>query len=185
MRRWIIRGVVTVAVLAILVIGSSLYFGGGGSAPVLTADGPPITGGTGQNLPPGQCTAAAPETPPAGPSSNLSISGACQAEELDTVSCTIAVDDFYAVIHRPLTGGRTLYLTLNVETYRGPGSFHNAQLYLEVQGGGVLARWTNLEVAATVAKGGLVTLPGATVTAEVGTGAPGPITLSGRLQCAA
>jgi hypothetical protein len=185
MRKWIIRGVVTLVAIGILVVGSSLYFGAGGSAPVLSANGPPITGGTGQSLPAGQCTAAAAETPPTGPSSDLTLSGACQVQELDLVSCTIAVDDFYAVIHRPLTNGRTLYMTLNVETYSHPGSFRNAQLYFEVQGGGVLARWTNLTVAATVAKGGFVTLPGATATAEVGTGAPGPINVSGTMQCAA
>jgi hypothetical protein len=184
MRRWIIGSTVTVVVLAVLVIGSSLYFGGGGSAPLLTVDGPPITGGTGQNLPAGQCSAATVQTPPSGPASNLAVSGACAAQELDAVQCTVAIDDFYAVFHRQLTDGRTLFLTLNVETYVRPGTFHNAQLYLEVFGGGVLARWTNLEVVATVTKDGVVTLPGATVTAEVGTGAPGPITVSGAMQCA-
>ena len=49
----------------------------------------------------------------------------------------------------------------------------------------MLARWTNLEVAATVTSTGFVTLPGATVAPEVGTGAPGSITVSGTMQCAA
>jgi hypothetical protein len=185
MRKWIVGGVITVLVLGVLVIGSSLYFGGGGSVAVLTTDGPPITGGTGQKLPTGQCVQASADTPSGTKAGNLTISGGCSVQVLDTVSCTIAVDDFYAVMHRPLAGGRTLYMTLNVETYRKPGSFKNAQLYFEVQGGGVLARWTNLQVAATVAAGGLVTLPGATANAEVGTGAPAPITVSGTMQCAA
>lgn len=184
MRKWIVGGVITVLVLGVLVIGSSLYFGAGGSVAVLTTDGPPITG-TGQNLPPGQCVQAVAQTPSAAKASNLTISGGCSVQVLDTVSCTIAVDDFYAVMHRQLAGGRTLYMTLNVETYRKPGSFQNAQLYFEVQGGGVLARWTNLHIPATVTAGGLVTLPGATASAEVGTGAPSPITVSGTMQCAA
>jgi hypothetical protein len=185
MKSWIIGSTVAVVALAILVLGSSLFFGAGGSAPVLTANGPPITGAVGQSLHQGQCASAGPETPSGTTTASLEISGACAVQEIDPVSCTIAVDDFYAVIHRTLTDGRTLYLTLNVETYRGPGSFRNAQLYLEVEGGGVLARWTNLEVAATVTAAGFVTLPGATVAPEVGTGAPGSITVSGTMQCAA
>jgi hypothetical protein len=183
MRKWIIRGAVCAAAVGIFVVGSSLFFGAGGTAPVLTANGPPITGATGQALSQGQCVAAGAEVPTATPASDLAISGACTLQELDAVSCTIAIDDFYAVLHRTLGDGRDLYLTLNVETYHGPGSFHNAQLYVEVEGGGVLARWTNLDVKATVANGGMVTLPGAVVAPEVGTGAPGPVNVGGTLQC--
>jgi hypothetical protein len=185
MRRWITGTVVTLLAVGVFVIGSSLFFGAGGSAPVLTENGPPITGGTGQKLAQGDCAADSSESPTPGRSSNLAISGGCTLQELLPVSCTIAVDDFYAVIHRTLTGGRVFYMTLNVETYRGPGSFHNAQLYLEVEGGGVLARWTNLRVDATVTSSHLVTLTGARLTPEVGTGAPGAIDVRGTLQCAA
>ena len=70
------------------------------------------------------------------------------------------VDDFYAALTRKAKDGATLVIYLNVENYHGPGSYDGGQLFLAVQKGTVIHRWSSDTVRATVGPGqAFVTLP--------------------------
>jgi hypothetical protein len=92
--------------------------------------------------------------------SNFIANGPCGFQQRGAVGCEAAPDDFYVALTRKAKQGATLVVYLNVENYRGPGSYGGAQMFVTVQGGTAIHRWSSDVVHATVAPGGaFVTIP--------------------------
>ncbi|GEM_PF-3153614 len=113
---------------------------------------------TSANLFPEYCPIPAEESP-GGPSS-LVAKGACEFEHHSTASCEPIGDDFLVGLTRPAKGGGSLVAFLNVEQYKGPGNYENAQLFVAVQSGKTIHRWSSETVSAVVGAGeAFVALP--------------------------
>jgi hypothetical protein len=82
-----------------------------------------------------------PEDSP-GPSS-LAVSGPCAFSHVGAVSCASTGDDFIVAASRKAAGGATLVLYINVEKYRGPGTYVGTQMFVAVQDGKSIYRWSN------------------------------------------
>jgi hypothetical protein len=153
--------------------------------------------------------------PPAAEDSNgpgsLAIAGPCTFEHRAEVKCESSPDDFIAGFVRKARRGATVAVYINVEHYHGPGSYDGTQMFVAVQSGAGIYRWSNDNVRATVSPGeAFLELPAARLDAEpmlincsrligpesnyqyqCGGQAGGsvafaatPETVSGRLQCA-
>jgi hypothetical protein len=104
--------------------------------------------------------------PPQGPST-LRATGPCAFEHRAATNCESAGDDFIVAITRKTAGNATLVVFLNVERYRGPGSYENAEMFVAVQDGTSLYRWWGDTVNATVGPDeAFVTLTSARLEAE-------------------
>jgi hypothetical protein len=124
------------------------------ASPVTTVYTPPS--GPDRNMIPEFCP---PPGDSAGPSS-LVATGPCEFQHRAPASCESSPDDFIVAIPRKAKNGATLVIYLNVEKYRGPGVYDGAQLFLAVQSGSIIYRWSNDQVRATVGPDeAFVTLP--------------------------
>lgn len=92
-----------------------------------------------------------PETSP-GPSS-LVVTGPCAFQHRAAVSCEALFDDFLLTMTRPAGHGATLMVFINVEKYRGPGSYKGAQMFLGLQDKANIYRWSSDTVDITVGSG--------------------------------
>jgi hypothetical protein len=98
---------------------------------------------------------------------NLTASGPCPFEHTQPVSCEASKDDFYAAFTRPAKQGATLVTYINVEDYHGPGSYDRTQVFVNVQSGTNILRWSNDNVHATVGPGeAFLTIPRTQLEAE-------------------
>jgi hypothetical protein len=93
--------------------------------------------------------------PPAEPGTGggrapLVVSGPCAFEHRAGVSCESTGDDFIIAITRPAAHGGTVVIYINVETYHGPGAYEGAQMFLEVEDGTSIYRWSNDNFPMTV-----------------------------------
>ncbi len=95
-----------------------------------------------------------------GPSTVI-VNGPCAFQHHGAFSCQDLVDDFYAALTRKAKNGATLVIYLNVENYHGHGgTYEGGQLFLAVQKGTVIHRWSSDTVSATVSPDeSFVTLP--------------------------
>ncbi len=123
-------------------------------APVTTVYTPPR--GPERNLIPEFC-------PPAEDSSGpgaFGAKGACQFQRREPVNCEALADDFIVAVTQKAKNGALLVIYLNVEHYHGPGVYDAAQLFLAVEGGDSIYRWSNDNMRATVGPAeAFVTLP--------------------------
>ncbi len=96
---------------------------------------------------PEQCVLAPEDT--AG-SSNLVANGPCSFHHEGDLRCRRSIDDFYVALLRKAPGEATLAVYINVETYKGPGHYDNAQMFLTVQDGMSYYHWSSDSVRITV-----------------------------------
>lgn len=138
--------------------------------------------GGGQPLPSGICP---PTSEPAGAAgSDLTFAGACAFHQAAAAYCRTAPDDFYAFLRRAMGAGATLDLYVNVEFYKGPGTYRRTQALMVVQDGPTLYQWSNYDVTATVARDGRsVTLPPTELLTQPGQAGAGPERLQGSIGC--
>jgi len=112
----------------------------------------------------GDCPPPAEDSP--GPSSLIG-EGPCQFEQKAQVSCEGSKDDFYAAFTRTAKNGATLVTYINVENYHGPGEYEGAQMFVALQSGTSIVRWSSDTVHATVgADEAFVDLPTTRLDAE-------------------
>jgi hypothetical protein len=138
-------------------------------------------GGGGAPLPAGACPPE-PETDAAG--SDASFTGPCAFHQAGRAYCNATQDDLYVVVQRPLPGGRTLSLYIDVEFYKGPGDYRDAQSLLIVQEGTTLYTWSNFRTVLTVLPGQAgVRLDPTDLAAEAGRAGSGVERMNGMLAC--
>ena len=134
--------------------------------------------------------------------SDLTMTGECTMHTSLPVQCLALADDFYFTMVRPLEGGRSIELFVNVESYSGPGEYeHKAEVRILLKDKATLYQWVHYQTSVTL---GSAELAGATGTfkssapppvnfvvlkptqlyAAPGTPASGFIDLSGTAVCA-
>ena len=79
--------------------------------------------------------------------------GPCAFEHRGAVSCEATVDDFIMAATRKAARGATLVIYINVEHYAGPGSYEGTQMFVEVEDGTSIYRWSNDNFRITVGPG--------------------------------
>jgi hypothetical protein len=79
--------------------------------------------------------------------------GPCRFEQTGLVNCEGSPDDYYAAFTRQAKGGATMVTYINVEQYHGPGTYDGAQMFVTVQSGTTILRWSSDNVHATVGPG--------------------------------
>jgi hypothetical protein len=85
--------------------------------------------------------------------SALVVTGPCAFEHRGAVSCESTRDDFIIAATRKAAHGATLVIYVNVEKYAGPGSYNGAQMFVEVEDGTSIYRWSNDNFPITVGRG--------------------------------
>jgi hypothetical protein len=136
----------------------------------------------GSPLPSGACPPA--PAPGGAEASDFSFAGPCALRETGRAYCNATADDFYVVVQRPLPAGRTLDLYLDVEFYKGPGAYRDAQALLIVQEGTTLYTWSNFRANVTVLpRESGVRLERTDLSPEAGRAGAGVETVSGTLAC--
>src|SRR5262249_54565932 len=84
-----------------------------------------------------------------GPSS-LVATGPCTFRHKGAASCESLGDDFYISFSRKALGAATLMVYINVEQYKGPGSYTRAEMFVGVQDKTSIYRWSSDTVNITV-----------------------------------
>jgi hypothetical protein len=129
------------------------------AAPVPAAVAPPAAGPIGGPAAPPTAVRPAqswhpPGCPPPpgganGPSS-FTVTGPCAFQHRAAVDCEGTADDFLVTLSRQAARGATLMVYINVEFYRGPGSYTGAQMFVGVQDKTSIYRWSSDSVSITV-----------------------------------
>ena len=83
-------------------------------------------------------------------SSTLKVSGPCSFEHRGTFACEAIHDDFIISASRKAAGGASLMIYINVERYKGPGSYEGAEMFVGVQDATSIHRWSSDQVSITV-----------------------------------
>jgi len=116
--------------------------------------------------------------------SSADFGGVCPFHQGGRVYCRSSGDDFYVLLRRALPGGGSLSLYVDVEFYRGPGSYRDVQVLLLVQDAQTIYQWSNFRAQATVAaREGSLRLPRTQLGVESGRAGSGSETVSGTLAC--
>jgi hypothetical protein len=123
-------------------------------------------------------------------SSHMTFEGPCHFTEESAARCVKRPDDFYVYLSHNLPGDGRFILTLNVETYKGPGSYGlkegngGAEVYLEVTRNGQFYYWTVRHASVSVDETPPhVDLVAAHLPAQAGTPARGIETVAGTVAC--
>lgn len=99
--------------------------------------------------------------------SNLTIGGPCGFQHQQAIKCESSPDDFIIGFVRKALHGATVAVYINVENYHGPGSYDGTQMFIAVQSGTAIFRWSNDNVHAEVGPGeAFLELPMARLEAE-------------------
>jgi len=86
----------------------------------------------------------------AGGPGEFKAAGPCAFEHHAVVSCETAPDDFFVTMSRPGARGSLVMAYINVEKYKGPGTYDGAQMFVGVQDKTSIFRWSSDEVTVTV-----------------------------------
>ncbi|HEU0133084.1 MAG TPA: hypothetical protein VFQ85_19060 [Mycobacteriales bacterium] len=134
--------------------------------------------------------ATAPATAPAAPergSSDLRVTGAFTAAATRDLQCSYTRDDFFVRGDLGQFDGVPVYLSLNVEKYRGPGRYAGVtQVLLRriSDDSSVYASWYGGTATATVRPaGGGADVEVSVLAPEAGTQAAGEVTIAGHVGC--
>jgi hypothetical protein len=76
--------------------------------------------------------------------------GPCAFHHEGNVKCRAALDDFHTVLLRQGPGDATVSIYLNIEYYKGAGSYEGGQMFLTVQTGTSYYHWGSDSVKTTV-----------------------------------
>ena len=116
-------------------------------------------------------------------SSTFRVKGPCAFQHSGNVKCRAVVDDFYTTLLRKGPGEATTAVYLNVEYFKGPGTYDGGQMFLTVQNGDAYYHWSSDSVKTIVAPGlKYVDVPTTKLDAEPPN--TGTAIVSGRLWCA-
>jgi hypothetical protein len=116
-------------------------------------------------------------------SSTFKATGPCSFHHEGNLKCRRTVDDFYVAILRKGPGVTTMAVYINVEAYKGPGPYDNAEVFLTVQDGLSYYHWSSSSVHVDVGpEEKYVDIPETSLAAEPPN--TGTEVLSGRLSCA-
>lgn len=85
--------------------------------------------------------------------SDLSVTGPCAFEHRSAAICESLADDFLVAVSRKAANGATLVVYINVEQYHGPGDYDESQMFVAVQDGKSMYRWSNERGKITVGAG--------------------------------
>jgi hypothetical protein len=102
---------------------------------------------------PGWHPEACPPPPEASGPGNLNVTGPCEFHHRAAVSCESYGDDFIVAATRKAANGATLVMYMNVEQYHGPGKYDEGQMFVAVQDGKSMYRWTNDNVRVEIGAG--------------------------------
>lgn len=134
--------------------------------------------------------ATAPATPPYVPKtghSDVAMKGALTLETTQDFQCSYAVDDFFVRGEMGSYDGVPLYLSINVEFYKGPGRYPRKTQVLVRRvsdDSRTYASWYEGEATATILpKGQGADLVEVTLPPEAGTEATEPVTVRGHFAC--
>jgi hypothetical protein len=123
---------------------------------------------------------------PTGPAdSNLRFDGPCPFTQTQAVLCVNRVDDYYAYVNRDLPQHGQLSALINVEKYKGPGTYtKNSVVFLQVSRAGVLYQWKQEEASLTVTDNGRRVIVGpSSLPALAGGPARGEVRVEGTIAC--
>jgi hypothetical protein len=82
--------------------------------------------------------------------STLKVTGPCAFEHRGTFSCEALHDDFYISASRKATGRASLMVYINVERYKGPGTYQGAEMFIGLQDATSINRWSSDQVSITI-----------------------------------
>jgi hypothetical protein len=119
-------------------------------------------------------------------SSALVLAGSCAGRLSGGFRCVNEGEVQAVAVRRRLPAGRTLYLTIVIPEFEGPGVYAQDDVSAQVVGrGAATLRWTNLndgvEIDAT--RPGVYALEPGALLPDPGTPTSGVITISGRVRC--
>ncbi len=98
---------------------------------------------------------------------NFTVNGPCEFRRQAPVACESLQDDFVVAATQKAKSGASLVIYLNVEHYHGPGDYDEAQMFVALQSGTTIRRWSNDNVHAIVGPGEtFVVLPESRLDAE-------------------
>jgi hypothetical protein len=129
--------------------------------------------------PPSSC--ALPSTAAAG--SDLEVTGACQGHVTTGFACLAALDDLYLSVRVPVDREHYFYLTLNVESYKGPRAYRQVQTVAQLTGPTGVERWSGRDATVLVHADHSLQVSPALLSAEPGTGSAGSISVTGLAGC--
>ena len=86
-------------------------------------------------------------------STKFSANGPCSFHNEGDVKCRATVDDFYTMLLRQGPGNATVAIYLNIEAYKGPGTYEGGQMFLTAQNGDAYYHWSNDSVKTVVGPG--------------------------------
>jgi hypothetical protein len=117
--------------------------------------------------------------------SDLRFQGPCTFTESQSVQCVNKTDDYYAYVNRQLPDYGQLSALINVEKYKGPGTYtKNSVVFLQVSRKGVLFEWKQESATLTVADNGNKVIVGASSLPPLAGGpARGAARVEGVLVC--
>ena len=161
-----------------------VFQAGGPAVGDSTLDPEALGGGTGGTPLPADACPPEPDTGPAG--SDADFTGPCAFHQAGRAYCNATADDLYVVVQRSLPAGRTFALYIDVEFYKGPGDYRDAQSLLIVQEGTTLYTWSNFRTTLTVLpREAGVRLGPTDLAPEAGRAGAGVERLTGTLACGA
>lgn len=116
--------------------------------------------------------------------SDLRVTGPCAFTHTADVKCRSLTDDMHVVALRKAKGLSTVSVYVNVESYKGPGSYNDTQMFITYQDGTAYYHWGSDSVHITVTAGEKsVVLPENDLIAEPPNS--GVLKVSGTLRCGA
>jgi hypothetical protein len=123
---------------------------------------------------------------PAG--SDLTFSGDCAFTEQRLLPCPNNPqnpDDFYLRFERAMKHGLIIYVDINVEHYKHPGTYQNlATIIIEIPDGQTIYEWSTNTGTVTIDPGGTSgSLPQNVLPADIGTPTKGSESLQGSFRC--
>jgi hypothetical protein len=159
--------------------------GGTSGAPLLVSTAPPL--GT-EDSPPAaapnpQCLPLA-DPSPSSVRSDLAVTGSCHFTDHSAAKCVQRPGDYYVYIRHDLPADGQYVLTINVEGYKGAGTYKGGQVNVQITRSGLFYYWSTFSAAVTIMDS-LTTadVSKAALAAQAGTPARGTVNVSGHVSC--